>query len=152
MRYIMNRSLVNFLCAFIPSKGRRHEFRKKYLSCNTDIMTTLDRINLIEEKNDNIRYTNEINSALLNIKDKIKNINNIKIENKNKFLLFKYTYKPHVSWSDTKVLNLGDYVRTVATKKALDIIFKNNQYEYFNRDNVTNYKGEKIIEVMQDGF
>ncbi len=179
----MNKALINFLCAFIPSKGRRHEFRQKYLSCNTDIMTTelefkkiLDGINLTEEKIElfidkiykivdqkefyvklesninNIRSTNEINSALLNIKDKIKGISNTKIENKNKFLLFKYTYKPHLSWSYTKGVNLGDYVQTVATKNALDTIFKNNQYEYFDRDNLTNYYGENIIAVIQGWF
>lgn len=142
----MNRSLVNFLCAFIPNKEKRHSFRKKYLKNHI----VVDK--QYKDYASDFISTNEIRFALLNVKDKIKNINNIKIENKNKFLLFKYTYKPYVSWSDTKYVNLGDYVQTVATKNALDTIFKNNQYEYFDRDNLTNYYGGNIITVMQGWF
>lgn len=70
---------------------------------------------------------------------------------KNKFLLFEYSNHSLIYDS----YNLGDYVQTIATKHALESIFADADFEYFDRDNLgfyRNLKGEKIPCIMQGWF
>lgn len=55
---------------------------------------------------------------------------------KNHFVLFDYPYH-HISSAS----NLGDHIQSIATKNALDSIYKGANYEYFGRDYLAYYNG-----------
>ncbi len=52
----------------------------------------------------------------------------------NHFVLFDYPYH-HIC----NASNLGDHIQTIATKNALDSIYKSANYEYFGRDYLAYY-------------
>ena len=55
---------------------------------------------------------------------------------KNHFVLFDYPYHHILAAS-----NLGDYIQSIATKNAVDSIYKDAHYEYFGRDYLAYYNG-----------
>lgn len=55
---------------------------------------------------------------------------------KNHFVLFDYPYH-HISSAS----NLGDHIQSIATKNAIDSIYKGANYEYFGRDYLAYYNG-----------
>lgn len=57
---------------------------------------------------------------------------------KNHFVLFSYPYHHIFSFS-----NLGDHIQSIATKNALDSIYKGANYEYFGRDYLAYYNGSQ---------
>ena len=75
-----------------------------------------------------------------------------KICNKNNFLLFDYSYH---TLEMSNWYNLGDYVQSIATKNALDSLFENLNYEYFDRDSLSFYKSKnefRTNSIMQGWF
>lgn len=56
---------------------------------------------------------------------------------KNHFVLFDYPYH-HIG---NGASNLGDHIQSIATKNAIDSIYKGANYEYFGRDYLTYYNG-----------
>lgn len=57
---------------------------------------------------------------------------------KNHFVLFDYPYYNVVAWG-----NLGDHIQSIATKNAIDSIYKGANYEYFGRDYLAYYNGSQ---------
>ena len=119
--------LVSICCWFIPFSKSRKNFRKKFL--------------------DNYRGNCKLS---LNKKtwNKILKPENFQLQRGN-FLLFDYEYPKY----SENPLNIGDYLQTLAVKNALDAVFHNNNYSFFDRDNLTNYNGPgRILCVMQGWF
>lgn len=54
----------------------------------------------------------------------------------NHFIIFDYPYH-HICGAS----NLGDHIQSIATKNALDSIYKSANYEYFGRDYLAYYNG-----------
>ncbi len=73
-------------------------------------------------------------------------------QNISSFILFKYHHR-HINIT---TFNLGDDIQTIATKNAIDKIFPNSKYEYFDRDFMSFYNGGgdliKPIAIMQGWF
>lgn len=66
--------------------------------------------------------------------------------NKNHFVLFNYPY--HFVYACG---NLGDEIQSIATQKALDLVFENASYEYFGRDCLACYKAQRVDENVMGG-
>lgn len=78
----------------------------------------------------NIQETNKIAKALAF--ERFYQNQNINCEanfSKNHFVLFNYPYHFVDACG-----NLGDEIQSIATQKALDLVFENTSYEYFGRD------------------
>lgn len=132
----MNRVLANFLCAFIPSRKKRHKFRKKYLTKKIiyaglreanghemtfkldDVISKLDQLTQIVQLN----LLNQINLSTFNLHQKtfprFKNIN----QGKEVVLLASGpTLKQYKPFKD--VINVGVNRSFQGTSEKCDYIF-----------------------------
>lgn len=122
------------------------------------IFKILKRLNALESNLESkIDFFNKklnINLSLQNIHNQFLHTANIASQriNKNKFLLFDYS----THTLNGNFYNLGDYMQTIATHKALERIFGEQLlFEYFDRDSLSYYNSkdnEKIACVMQGYF
>ena len=68
---------------------------------------------------------------------------------KHNFLLFRYNYR---SLSNIYGVNLGDYVQTIATKYVIEQIYDDIRFSFWDRDDLSNYKGVPAFTIMQGWF
>ncbi len=63
------------------------------------------------------------------------------------YCLFKYLYLAGI-----KAYNLGDYIQTIATKNAIELIDKNANFRFWDRDSFNHYDEKESVCIMQGWF
>jgi hypothetical protein len=128
---------------------------KNILKISRNIRSLDDKLNSLGDKLNRIIAQNDFifqSNVVQNIDCKANDARQIKIESKNRFLLFNYLYQRYMWNTPSLIANVGDNIQTIAVRNALDNIFQDSQYDYFDRDNLSNYPGENTTCVMQGWF
>ena len=77
----------------------------------------------------------------------------LSLESAKRFVFFTYP-QSSTYWENQQIINLGDYVQTIATQKALSQFYPNYDHQYWDRDNLFNYYTEdsKSSICVMNGF
>ena len=120
----------------------------------TSFLETIFSIKNTENRKHKVITILGIKIKFAQIPKKIKNLKNpIQLKDKAKFkktaLLFKYDY---TGAPENTGVNLDDYIQTVATKNIIQKIYPNQNFIYWDRDNLLNYTGTPSFAIMQGWF
>ena len=163
----MNKFFANIICKFIKKKKKRDSFRKKLMKKNK-YGKILSELHCLKQTHKELQQqlrlvSNHIdfaNGHLVQMSQYF--INSLSEErilslpHNKQFLFFSYPQAIFHALGSKNIVNLGDYVQTIATQNAIVSSYSLNiQYEYWDRDNLINYissDGYSKICIMQGFF
>lgn len=122
--------------------SKTHILQNKTIQNTVHLENIASEIKLLKRDNHSqFYYEYSKNNKIVDIHAKEEYFNNC--------ILFKYDY---FNGNPKREVNLGDYIQTTATKNILKNLYPNINYQYFDRDNLSNYDGVKAFTIMQGWF
>ena len=103
-----------------------------------------EAIRLVRRIDGNVDFANGMLISLVNARvASLRAEDVLSLESAKRFVFFTYP-QSSTHWGNQQIINLGDYVQTIATQRALSQFYPNYDHQYWDRDNLFNYYTEDL--------